>query len=79
LPRALATITSRAGDILGRAGAGRIGAGTPADLCVFDPRTSWRVERAALRSQGRNTPFLGLEVQGRVRATLVDGEVVFEQ
>jgi dihydroorotase len=46
---------------------------------VFDPRTSWRVERAALRSQGRNTPFLGLEVQGRVRATLVDGEIVFEQ
>jgi dihydroorotase len=46
---------------------------------VFDPRAPWRVERAALRSQGRNTPFLGLEVQGRVRATLVDGEVVFEQ
>jgi len=79
LPRALATITSRAGDILGRANAGRIDVGVPADLCVFDPRAAWRVERAALRSQGRNTPFLGLEVQGRVRATLVDGEIVFEQ
>jgi dihydroorotase len=79
LPRALATITSRAGAVLGRTDAGRIDVGRPADLCVFDPRAPWRVERAALRSQGRNTPFLGLEVQGRVRATLVDGEVVFEQ
>jgi dihydroorotase len=78
LPQALRRITSRAGDILGVAGAGTLDVGAPADLCVFDPRAHWRVERGALRSQGKNTPFLGLEMQGKVRATLVGGRTVYE-
>ena len=78
LPRALACITSRAGAIMNVAGAGRIDAGGPADLCVFDAEAPWRVERQALRSQGKNTPYLGLELQGMVRFTLVGGRVVHE-
>ena len=39
-------------------------AGQTADLCVFDPNIWWRVEPAALHSQGKNTPLLGLELQG---------------
>ena len=50
------------------------------------PRTSassirtayWRVEPSALKSQGKNTPFLGLEVRGKVRTTLVAGRIVHE-
>ena len=53
--------------------------GARADLCIFDPATWWRVTPESLRSQGKNTPFLGYELQGRVRYTLVDGRVVFEQ
>jgi len=53
--------------------------GARADLCIFDPAAWWRVTPEALRSQGKNTPFLGYELQGRVRYTLVDGRVVFEQ
>ena len=41
--------------------------GIGADVCVFDPAAYWRVERGALASQGKNTPFLGLELPGRVR------------
>jgi dihydroorotase len=52
--------------------------GHPADACVFDPNLHWRVERKALKSQGKNTPFLGYEVPGKVRYTLVSGQVVFE-
>ncbi|HEY7902119.1 MAG TPA: dihydroorotase [Casimicrobiaceae bacterium] len=78
LPRALATITSRAGAIMNVPGAGRIDIGAAADLCVFDADAPWRVERPALRSQGKNTPYLGLEVQGRVRYALVGGRVVHE-
>ena len=52
--------------------------GSPADLCVFDPQVWWRVQPSALLSQGKNTPFLGLELQGRARYTLVDSAVVFE-
>ena len=55
-----------------------LAAGTPADICVFDPDAAWVVRPEALRSQGKNTPFLGLETVGRVRATLVGGSVVHE-
>ena len=58
--------------------AGDLRAGGAADICVFDPEQFWTVERKALRSQGKNTPFLGLEVPGKVRYTLVGGQVVYE-
>jgi dihydroorotase len=45
---------------------------------VFDPQAWWKVDARALRSQGKNTPFLGLELKGQVRHTLVAGQVVFE-
>ena len=77
LPAGLARITSRPAELLGSP-AGHLGIGAPADVCVFDPATLWRVEPTALMSQGKNTPFLGLEVPGKVRTTLVGGHVVFE-
>lgn len=77
LAAALARITSRPAELLGSP-AGHLGIGAPADVCVFDPATLWRVEPSALMSQGKNTPFLGLEVPGKVRTTLVGGHVVYE-
>ena len=75
LPDALARITVAPARILGIA-AGKLAPGEAADLCIFDPNQRWRVDRQSIVSQGRNTPFLGFEVEGRVRWTLVDGEVV---
>jgi dihydroorotase len=77
LPDALARITSAPAALVER-GAGTLAVGNAADVCVFDPEAWWKVERSALRSQGKNTPFLGLEVPGRVRYTLVGGQVVHE-
>jgi dihydroorotase len=57
---------------------GHLAVGQPADVCVFDPQAHWRVEPRALKSQGKNTPFLGLEVPGKVRTTLVAGQIVYE-
>jgi len=74
---ALARITVEPAAILGL-DAGHLGLGQPADICVFDPDAHWKVEPAALRSQGKNSPFVGLEVPGRVRATLVGGQIVYE-
>jgi dihydroorotase len=52
--------------------------GAAADLCLFDPDAWWTVEPAALSSQGKNTPFTGYEVRGRVRHTIVRGRVVHD-
>jgi dihydroorotase len=77
LATALARVTHDPARIVGL-DAGRIAVGASADLCIFDPRAGWRVEAKALRSQGKNTPFLGLELVGRVRWTLTGGAVVHE-
>jgi dihydroorotase len=76
--QALRRVTSEPLRILQLEG-GALAPGAPADLCLFDPQAWWKVEPAALRSQGKNTPFLGLELQGRVHATLVGGEVVYQR
>lgn len=77
LPAALARITSEPAKLID-AGAGALAVGRAADLCIFDPQAWWKVERGVLRSQGKNTPFLGLELQGKVRYTLVGGQIVHE-
>jgi dihydroorotase len=77
LPQALARITHVPARILGIE-AGTLVVGAPADVCVFDPNEHWTVRAAALRSQGKNTPFLGYEIPGRVRYTLVSGRTVLE-
>ena len=58
--------------------AGQIAVGKAADVCAFDPAHYWTVEPRQLRSQGKNTPFLGLELPGRIRYTLVGGQIAFE-
>jgi dihydroorotase len=77
LPAALAKITCEPAKLLGVA-AGDLRVGSAADICLFDPAQHWIVERKALKSQGKNTPFLGMELQGRVRTTLVAGHVVHD-
>ena len=77
LPAALARITAHPAAVLG-IDAGHLAIGSAADVCIFDPDRYWTIEAAMLKSQGKNTPFLGLEVPGKVSATLVGGQVVFE-
>ncbi|MDA2917786.1 amidohydrolase family protein, partial [Nitrospinae bacterium AH_259_B05_G02_I21] len=57
--------------------AGTLAVGSPADVVVFNPETAWTVEPERFYSRGRNTPFAGWEVKGKVMATLVDGRVVY--
>jgi dihydroorotase len=75
--QAIAKITSGAARVLGIE-AGHLAPGAAADVCIFDPECYWRVEASALRSQGKNTPFLGYELKGKVRSTLVEGAIVYE-
>ena len=77
LPATLARITAEPARILGVA-SGRLAPGAPADLALFDPAAPVRISPETLKSQGKNTPFLGYELSGRVRYTIVDGNVVYE-
>ncbi|HNQ05053.1 MAG TPA: dihydroorotase [Thiobacillaceae bacterium] len=75
---ALGLITHRPAEILGIP-AGYLRLGGPADLCLFDPEAAWTVTPASLASLGKNSPYLGLELQGRVRYTLIDGHLDFKR
>lgn len=74
---ALARITCDPAAILGIE-TGSLAVGRPADICLFDPTEPWQVTPETLCSKGKNTPFMGYEMAGRVHATLVDGRVVYE-
>ncbi len=74
---ALAKITDAPARVLGIA-AGHLTPGEVADVCLFDPEQYWKIEPSALKSQGTNSPFLGLELKGKVRHTLVEGQLVYE-
>ena len=88
LAATLARVTSDPVRVLGESlgslssSAGQLVAGGVADLCIFDPDTTWRVTPQDLASQGKHTPFAfeatGFALPGRVRATLVAGTVAYE-
>lgn len=78
LAQALAKVTSEPARIAGLP-AGTLSVGAAADVVLFDPEARWKVERKALASQGKHTPFLGFELAGQVRATLVRGRVAFQR
>lgn len=77
LSDAIKCITSAPAQILGIV-AGDLSIDSNADACVFDPNHYWKIEAKALKSQGKNTPFLGLELAGKVRYTILNGQIVHQ-
>ncbi|NOU24365.1 MAG: dihydroorotase [Methylotenera sp.] len=74
---AIARISTNAAKILGIP-AGDLSVNSQADICIFDANEYWKVEPSVLTSQGKNTPFIGLEIAGKVKTTLVNGLVVYQ-
>ena len=56
----------------------KLAEGAVADLAVIDPDQRWTVRKDALRSRSHNTPLLDQEITGRVRMTLVAGDLIHE-
>ncbi len=56
---------------------GRLAAGLPADLVLFDPDRAWKVDADRFHSKSKNSPFDGRPVQGVVARTVIDGRTVF--
>jgi len=59
--------------------AGTLSIGVNADICIFDPNEYYLVAQEEFHSEGKNTPFLGWELKGRVVRTLVEGKTVFQR
>jgi len=78
LPLAISRITRDAARIAGLP-AGTLGVGAAADVVLFDPSARWKVDGKTLASQGKHTPFLGYELAGQVKATVVRGRVAWQR
>ncbi len=76
LAGAVSKVTVAAARIVGLP-CGQLAAGSVADVCLFDPAARWKVEAKALASQGKHTPFLGYELAGQVKATIIGGHVAY--
>jgi dihydroorotase len=84
VPQVLSRITADPARVLGTSlghlqdSVGHLAVGGVADLCVLSSEGHWLVSETTLRSQGKSTPFSGYELPGRVRVTVVGGQVAFE-
>lgn len=58
--------------------AGHLSVGARADITVFDPKHDWLLTADDIQSLGKNSPFLGWSLQGRVTHTLTDGKLVYQ-
>lgn len=70
----MSTAPARIFDVSG----GSLAVGSPADVTLIDPHAEWTIEVTRFRSKGRNCPFDGMAVTGRVVCTIVGGEIKYE-
>lgn len=77
LPALLKKMTVEPARILG-IDKGRLSIGADGDIVIFDPNEEWVVDPEKFASKGRNTPFGGSRLKGRVKYTIVDGNVIYK-
>lgn len=78
LVQAISKITADAARIVGLP-SGQLAVGSVADICLFDPAARWTVAAKVLASQGKHTPFLGYELSGQVKTTIVAGHIAYQR
>lgn len=74
LTQAIACLTSNPAKTLGL-DVGSLSEGAPADICVFEPNETWKFDSEQMLSYGKNNPFSGVSMRGKVIHTIVDGVV----
>ena len=77
LPAIIRRMSTNPADILGLP-KGHMSLGADADLTIFDPDEEWVVDPEQFASRARNTPFAGRRVKGRVKYTIVKGQVIYQ-
>ena len=76
LSQAIACLTQKPAQILGL-GSGTLSVGANADICIFDVNLEWQVNAKNWQSAGKNTPFWGQTLTGRVTHTLQAGKFIY--
>ncbi len=73
-------LTSEPAKILGNkyGKLGTLAVGAPADVTIFDPDKVWLVDPKAFASKGKNTPWAGFALKGKVMATFSQGKLVYK-
>ena len=64
--------------IAGLTDRGSLAEGKAADIVLIDPDEVYTIHKKEFASKGKNTPFDGKKVTGRVKVTICDGEIVFK-
>jgi dihydroorotase len=77
LPRLATLMSGNPARILGLGDRGRIVPGCRADLFVADTSATWVVDPAFFKSRGKNTPWGGKELRGKILLTMNEGRIVF--
>ncbi|HXN06705.1 MAG TPA: amidohydrolase family protein, partial [Nitrospiria bacterium] len=77
LPQMIALLTVKPAGII-RIRKGSLEEGAYADVTLFDTETEWVVDPAKFRSKSRNSPFNGWKVKGKVKGTIVAGQLVYQ-
>ena len=78
LSRVLALMSSSPAALLGLS-KGMLCVGRGADLVLFDPEEEWVIDKEQFVSKGRNTPFHGRTVRGKVKYTISRGTIIYQE
>ena len=52
--------------------------GAAADITIFDPGAKYTYTKESMISKGKNSPYLGMEMQGKAVYTIVDGKILLD-
>jgi dihydroorotase len=77
LPLLVSKFTSEPASFL-NSNLGTLLPGRPADITVFDPHETWKVNTSKFESKGKNTPLEGKTLKGKVKVTYYSGKKVFQ-
>jgi dihydroorotase len=78
LDHVIAALTINPAQIIG-IDAGHLSPGVEADLCLFDANRNWQLNDQSMKSNGRNSPFMGMQLTGKVTRTILRGKTVFSE
>ena len=78
LSRVLALMSTSPATLLGL-NKGTLGVGQDADLVIFDPDQAWTIDKNQFVSKGRNSPFHGRTVRGKVKCTISRGNIIYQE